>query len=219
MSAANDAPTPSQQAKSGLTYYERMPIMVQDPCSEPCMPRPKCCRRVGALPVCPIYKPAGVPVSSLREVSLAVDEFEALRLADYEGLYQEQAAERMGVSRQTLGRIVEVARKKVAQALVEGCALRIEGGKIEMAEMRGFECGDCGHAWAVPLGTGRPAGCPSCKSKEFHRAKEAEVGTTGGGRGSCCRHRHGGPGQGRGGMWQRRRGGAGPQAENRETNQ
>jgi uncharacterized protein len=176
------------------------------------MPRPKCCRRVGALPVCPIYKPAGVPVSSLREVALEVDEFEALRLADYEGLYQEQAAERMGVSRQTFGRIVEAARKKVAQALIEGCALKIEGGKIEMAEMRAFECGECGHVWEVPFGTGRPAECPTCKSKTFHRAKEVGAGVAGGGRGRCCRHRGGGQGQGDG-MRQRRRGGNNPQSE------
>ena len=82
---------------------------------------------------------------------LAVDEFEALRLADYEGLYQEQAAERMRISRQTFGRIVEAARKKVAQALVEGLALRIEGGEIEMAKMRAFECGDCGTFGRFPL--------------------------------------------------------------------
>jgi uncharacterized protein len=170
------------------------------------MVRPKCCRRIGGLPVCPIYKPAGVPVSSLREIVLAVDEFEALRLADHEGLYQEQAAERMGISRQTFGRIVEAAHKKVAQALVEGCALRIEGGAIEMAEMRAFACDDCGHVWEVPCGTGRPAECPACKSKSFHRAKEAGVSAAGGGQGRRCR-RCGGQGQGGGGMRQRRRGG------------
>ena len=106
------------------------------------MPRPKCCRRVSALPICSIYKPAGVSVSDLREVSLTVDEFEALRLADYQGLYQEQASERMGISRQTFGRIIEAAHKKVAQTLVEGCALRIEGGEIEMAQIRAsVRCG------------------------------------------------------------------------------
>lgn len=175
------------------------------------MPRPKCCRRVGRLPVCPVFKPAGVPASSLREVSLTVDEFEALRLADYEGLYQEQAAGQMGVSRQTFGRIVEAARKKVAQALVEGCALRIEGGEIEMAEIRAFECDGCEHVWEVPFGTGRPAECPECKSKSFHRAQEAGVGSGGGGRGRCHRRR-GGQGQG-GGMRQRRRGDTGSQSE------
>jgi uncharacterized protein len=198
-------------ANSLLTNYERMPIISQDTILEPAMPRPKCCRRVGALPVCPIYKPAGVPACALQEVSLEVDEFEALRLADYEGLYQEQAAERMGVSRQTFGRIVEAARRKVVQVLVEGHALRIEGGKVEMAEMRAFECNECGHVWEVPFGTGRPAECPTCKSKSFHRAKEAGAGV-GDGRGRCCRQRCGGQGQG-GGMRQRRRGSVSPQCE------
>ena len=124
------------------------------------MPRPKRCRRVTSLPNCSVFKPAGVRTSSLDEIVLSVDEFEALRLADHEGLYQEQAAERMGVSRQTFGRIVESARRKVARALVEGHTLRIEGGTVEMAETRTFQCADCEHTWQVPLGTGRPAECP-----------------------------------------------------------
>jgi predicted DNA-binding protein (UPF0251 family)/phage FluMu protein Com len=158
------------------------------------MARPKCCRRVGALPACPIYKPTGVPRSSLQEVSLAVDEFEALRLADYEGLYQEQAAGRMRVSRQTFGRIIEAARKKVATVLVEGLALRIEGGEIEMAAMRTFQCADCGHVWEVPFGTGRPAECPACKSKNFQRVQEAEAAQAGAG--TCGRRgRQGGAGR------------------------
>ena len=99
------------------------------------MPRPKRCRRVGLPPGSTLFKPAGVPARDLDEVVLAVDEFEALRLADYQGLYHEQAAERMGISRQTFGRIVETARKKVAQALVMGLALRIQSGQIDVSEM------------------------------------------------------------------------------------
>ena len=159
------------------------------------MPRGKRCRRVSLLPNCQLFKPAGVPAGSLTEVVLAVDEFEALRLADHEGLYQEKAAERMGVSRQTFGRIVESARKKVAQVLVEGLALRIEGGNVEMAEMRAFQCADCGHAWEVPFGTGRPAECPACQSKSFKRAQEVAVGQAGGQGGGCRRRRRGGPGR------------------------
>ena len=96
------------------------------------MPRPKCCRRVGeGGPVCRIFKPVGVPVCSLEEVVLSIDEFEAIRLADYEGLYFERAAEQMMISRQTFGRIVEAARRKVAQALLQGFALRIDGGEAK----------------------------------------------------------------------------------------
>ena len=68
----------------------------------------------------------------LEYVALTVDELEAIRLADLEGLYQEQAAAHMNVSRQTFGRILEAAHKKVAEALVHGKALSIEGGSFEV---------------------------------------------------------------------------------------
>ena len=103
------------------------------------MARPKCCRRVTEKPAFGVFKPVGVPVSVLEEIVLSVDEFESLRLADLEGLYQEQAAERMNVSRQTFGRIIESARRKVAQVLSEGLALRIEGGEIETPENRSIQ--------------------------------------------------------------------------------
>ncbi len=92
------------------------------------MPRPYIDRKVKGKIVSDYYKPRGIPLRDLGEVSLGVDELEALRLADYEGLYQAEAAERMGVSRQTFGNIVKSARKKVASALVNGSALKIEGG-------------------------------------------------------------------------------------------
>ena len=98
------------------------------------MPRPVRSRRVACAPAAILFKPAGIPASELPDVVLALDEFEALRLADHEGLYQEAAAMRMGVSRQTFGRIVESARHKVADALVNGKALRMEGGKTVMHE-------------------------------------------------------------------------------------
>jgi predicted DNA-binding protein (UPF0251 family) len=153
------------------------------------MARPRNCRRVGSMPGSSYFKPRGIPLSSLEEVVLSVDEFEAIRLADLEGLYQEQAAERMKVSRQTFGRIVETARRKVAEALVEGKALKIEGGEVEMASMRRFRCEGCNHSWEIPYGTGKPGICPACESSNVHRAGE-ERGSAGGPgrrRGRCCR--------------------------------
>jgi len=97
------------------------------------MPRPRRCRRVGRLPQSSYYKPRGIPLSVLEHVNLAVDELEAIRLADLEGLYQEDAAKRMNVSRQTLGRILASAHMKIADALVHGKALSIEGGPVELA--------------------------------------------------------------------------------------
>jgi predicted DNA-binding protein (UPF0251 family) len=114
------------------------------------MPRPRHCRYVAQLPQASYYKPRGIPLSVLEEVTLTVDEFEAIRLTDLEGLYQADAAEKMNVSRQTLGRVLESAHKKIADALVHGKALLIKGGPIQIiteasedARMRRFRRG-CG---------------------------------------------------------------------------
>ena len=108
------------------------------------MPRPKRCRHISSAPGSSYFKPRGIPLSVLEDVVLSVDEFEAIRLADLEGLYQELAAEKMMVSRQTFGRIIESAHRKVAEALVRGKALKIEGGAIEIAAMK-TRCCNCGH--------------------------------------------------------------------------
>ena len=107
------------------------------------MPRPKCCRMIAGPPGCRSFGPVGMAGVAQPAVVLGLDEFEAIRLADLEGLYQEQAAEKLHVSRQTFGRIIEAARKKVAQALIEGRPLQIEGGPVQMMGMgrgrgRGF---------------------------------------------------------------------------------
>ena len=153
------------------------------------MARPRNCRRVGSMPESNYFKPRGIPLSVLEEVILTVDEFEAIKLADLENLYQEQAAEKMNVSRQTFGRIIDSAHKKVADVLVKGKALKIEGGEFEMAAMRKFRCYDCQHSWELPYGTGRPENCPSCKSGNIRRAERGrgfarEIGR---GQGACCR--------------------------------
>ena len=98
------------------------------------MPRPRHCRRIAHLPQANYYKPRGIPLSVLQQITLTVDELEAIRLTDLEGLYQAQAAEKMNISRQTLGRILESAHKKIADALVNGKALLIKGGTIELAD-------------------------------------------------------------------------------------
>lgn len=158
------------------------------------MPRPPCCRRIRQEPPCAVFKPAGVPARLLEEVVLTLDEFEALRLADLEGLYQEEAAASMNVSRQTFGRIVDSARRKTAQALIKGQALRIEGGKVEMKGVRQFTCNDCQHTWEMPCGGGRPVGCPNCKGADFFREHGGHGPGAGSGQRRCC-HRHGKPGK------------------------
>jgi predicted DNA-binding protein (UPF0251 family) len=156
------------------------------------MVRPTKCRCVEAEPNVVYFKPRGVPLTDLDEVVLAVEEYEAIRLADLEGLEQEPAAVRMGVSRQTFGRVLETARRTIADAIINGKAIRIEGGDFVMA-MRKFRCSDCGHAWEVAYGAARPAACPQCQKPSVHRAEEDRgYARAGAGRGRCRGRR--GPG-------------------------
>ena len=96
------------------------------------MPRPRICRRVGQGPVHTFYKPQGVPLEGLTGVNLPVEGLEAMRLVDAEGLAQDPAAERMGVSRPTFSRILSEARRIVARALCNGWAIHIDGGSYQV---------------------------------------------------------------------------------------
>ncbi len=89
------------------------------------MPRPKKHRRICCSPTAFYFKPMGIPVYELEEVILNNDELESLRLADLMKYSQENAAKEMKISRATFGRIVENARKKVADAILNGKAVRI----------------------------------------------------------------------------------------------
>ena len=104
------------------------------------MPRPVQSRKIEFAPRVTFFKPAGVPRVDLEETALTLDELEALRLADLHGLYQEQAAPKMGISRSAFARILEAARKKVADALVHGKCLRLEGGPVLKAPGRAGVC-------------------------------------------------------------------------------
>lgn len=90
------------------------------------MPRPEKQRRIGYCLNATHFKPQGIPMNRLENIALAKDELEAVRLTDLEGFYQEQAAEQMGVSRQTLGNILNRAHQKIAEALIEGKAIQLE---------------------------------------------------------------------------------------------
>ena len=121
------------------------------------MPRPKKCRRICAMPLHTEFSPRdggeGGPVE------MTVDEYESIRLLDYQGLRQEEAAEQMGVARTTVQAIYNTARQKIARCLVEGCPLRIVGGDIEV-------CGDretCGGGRCCESGCCRVSRCGRCK--------------------------------------------------------
>lgn len=97
------------------------------------MPRPPIERAVAGVPRVTLFKPAGIPVRELEHLHLAVDELEAIRLVDLEGFTHEQAAEAMGVSRQTVGRVLQRGHANVAEALVGGKAILIGGGQYRVA--------------------------------------------------------------------------------------
>ena len=136
------------------------------------MVRPKKDRLVAFNPKINYFKPRGIPVLDLDEVCLTVDEREAIRLADLLGLSHAEAGERMGVSRATFGRIIQRARKVIADAIINGQAVRVEGGNYQLIkDTRTFVCRRCDHTWEEPFGTGRPEGCSVCGGDEYHRAK------------------------------------------------
>lgn len=96
------------------------------------MPRPQKCRWVKGEPNITYFKPVGVHMHSIEEVVLTVEELEAIRLKDLEGLEQEECADKMKVSRPTFFRIIVSARQKVADALVNGKAIKVEGGNYKI---------------------------------------------------------------------------------------
>ena len=104
----------------------------------------------------------------LDETTLTVDEFEAVRLKDYENLEQEKAAKKMDISQPTFHRLILEARKKIADALTNGKAIRIEGGKFKMMQQRGLGRGQ-ERGRGQGRGFGGPASicvCPKCGYKE-----------------------------------------------------
>lgn len=95
------------------------------------MSRPRKFRCTECEPNSCYFKPKGIPLRYLEEVFIGLDELEALRLADLEGLYHQDAAEKMKISRATFGRILEGARHKIAEAIIKGKALKLEAPRSE----------------------------------------------------------------------------------------
>lgn len=127
------------------------------------MPRPIQPRRIDADLTPRVFKPRGVPVGELESVALTLDGLEAIRLADLESLYQEEGAQRMGVSRATFARVLTEARQTVADAIVNGKNLVIGGGVIERCEPKRARC---------PIHGGRERRGRACRCKRRGAAKE-----------------------------------------------
>jgi uncharacterized protein len=125
------------------------------------MSRPRKCRWVVREPGVTFFKPQGIPLKTLEHVQITVDELEALRLSDYEGLSHEEVAQQMKVSRPTVTRMLAKAHRAVAEALVHGKAIRIEGGDycLEGAEVC---CPKCGARTPAEQAQSSPDRCAKC---------------------------------------------------------
>ncbi len=110
------------------------------------MPRPVKWRKIEHLPKYRFFKPSSIPAYKLEENTLKIEELEAVRLKDLEGLNQKECADKMKVSRQTFQRIYNSAKKKIADSLVNGKAISIKGGNYTKNICR-LACNTCGHMW------------------------------------------------------------------------
>ncbi|MCF7793578.1 MAG: DUF134 domain-containing protein [Candidatus Cloacimonetes bacterium] len=143
------------------------------------MPRPKKKRLVHRPPLYTSFKPIGVRVNVLEQISLTLDELEAIRLTDFDGKDHAEAADEMEISRSTFTRLIEKARRKVAQFLIEGKHLFIEGGDVHF-KGNILRCQHCGHMFKTDFENPMIV-CPSCGSKDL-------MDLAGGfGHGKCCR--------------------------------
>ncbi len=129
------------------------------------MARPKNNRIVKQPPVFTDFKPIGIRGKNLERVFLSIDEYEAIRLADKLGLSHEDAAKEMKISRSTFSRLILKARGKIADFLINGKALSIEGGKFYFLNNL-FKCNDCGNLFRTGINE-NPDECPNCKSKNI----------------------------------------------------
>ena len=139
------------------------------------MPRPRRCRRVGFNPDITYFKPIGIRKLDLKESVLTIDEFESIRLKDLMGLDQIEAAKRMNISQPTFHRLVLCARKKVAEAIVNGKAIRIQGGTYKMVQQpmqpgmgRGMGQGRGRMRGQLAGGPGGMCRCPKCGHEQSH---------------------------------------------------
>lgn len=108
------------------------------------MPRPRKWRKVCCLPDSSRFGPLDSPADAVNAVNMTVDEYETIRLIDLEGFTQEECANQMNISRTTVQGIYDEARKKLAESLVNGKVLWIEGGEYQLCDGSGKGCGGGG---------------------------------------------------------------------------
>jgi predicted DNA-binding protein (UPF0251 family) len=151
------------------------------------MSRPVKRRRIAFIPGVTYFKPEGIPLRCLEGVRLTLEEAEAMRLKELEGLEQEQGALKMNISRQTFQRMLSSAHQKMADAILNGKAIMIEGGHFEVAPGK-FRCGN-GHEWEEPFESMvkmPPRCCPVCRTPNIEQIWPAKRNCTLKGRSRCC---------------------------------
>jgi uncharacterized protein len=146
------------------------------------MARPKIERSVHKPPLFTEFKPIGAAVKFLKEIQLTLDEYEAFRLADDLGLSHEEAADEMEISRSTFTRLLEKSRKKIADFIINGKLLTIDGGNVHFRKNI-IRCQDCGYMFKIDFSTSFEQ-CPECHSENL-------LNLAGGfGHGKCCANKH-----------------------------
>jgi len=128
-------------------------------------------RRISCFPKATYYKPREIPLCCLEITNLSIEEIEAIRLCDLLKIEQNEAADRMGVSRKTFWSDLQRARQKVADALVNGKAIEISGGEyVSTGECKvDYICKECDHIWELEGKQYRPTSCPNCGSNLIFR--------------------------------------------------
>uniref|UniRef100_A0A7C3V7Z0 UPF0251 protein ENW96_08645 n=1 Tax=Desulfobacca acetoxidans TaxID=60893 RepID=A0A7C3V7Z0_9BACT len=129
------------------------------------MPRPKKCRFVKREPGVTFFKPQGIPLRVLEHAVITVDELAALRLSDFLGMSHEEAAKQLKVSRPTVTRMLARAHQTLADALVNGKAIRIEGGDYVLEGCE-CQCPKCGARWSAPASGSQEHVCVEGKEAE-----------------------------------------------------
>jgi uncharacterized protein len=128
------------------------------------MVRPRRFRRILEEPQIRCFKPEKANLDSLEPIKVTIDEFEAIRLRDYHDIQQKRSAEIMGISQPTFHRILTSARKKIAEALIDGNTIMIVGEDFITNKER-YKCNKCGFEWLSP--EKEYSKCPDCQSKEI----------------------------------------------------
>ena len=127
--------------------------------------KPRKIRDVSFPPKVVFFKPHGIPLREIEIVNLTIDEYEAIRLADYENLKHYEAAKKMNISRPTFTRLLESAHKKISHSIVEGKAIRIEGGDFKFSANI-FQCKRCGQFQNLQK-EDKSGSCINCNSDEL----------------------------------------------------